>query len=336
VFGNADVQRRFIDIMHNLNMRMPSRCLLAALLLLAAAAPLPAQDPAPADPDGSSEQVEGSDDAYRRRMELEDARRRDPLYAPNTDIPKASQEKIDRLPEKSRDNIREQLVDVIVENDEWEPFDALRDYPYTPTEAAQKEPELLEREQEAWDEQIEKYHQREAEAYAAQRGPVPGPGNPTGQEGGAEGAESGQQGAGSEGAGAAAGAGDSGDAAGRTAGSYEPYSPTRSTAEEEVSTEGVQESALDFLQGRDGRAAPSAPPPVAAGPAAEGTTADSAAGQTAAEQARDTASTSPAADESAAGAEAMEIDLRGIIAIEDLDKLQGTEIPEEETEPERP
>ena len=326
-------------------MRTSFRSLLLALPLLAAAPPTPAQDPPPADADGSSEQVESSDDAYRRRMELEDARRRDTLYAPATDIPKASQEKIDKLPEKSRDNIREQLIDVIMENDEWEPFDALREYPYTPTEAAQKEPELLQREQEAWDEQLEKYHQREAEAYAAQRGPVPGPGNPTGQEGGAEGAEAGQQGTadGAEAGGEDAAASEAAAGAGRAASTYQPYSPNRSQAEETVSTEGVQESALDFLQGRGGRvtpstAPPSAVPPPAASPSREAADPGSAASVSAESQAAEPASESTATDQAAAEdpVDTMDIDTRGIIAIEDLDKLQGTENLEEETEPERP
>ena len=65
------------------------------------------------DEDGSSERVESSDEAYRRRMELEDARRQDPSYTDPVDSYKKEQEKIDKLPEESRDNIRDQLIDVI-------------------------------------------------------------------------------------------------------------------------------------------------------------------------------------------------------------------------------
>ena len=41
---------------------------------------------------------------------------------------------------ESRDNIRDQLVDVIMENGEWEPKDALEEYPYQPTATAQSDP----------------------------------------------------------------------------------------------------------------------------------------------------------------------------------------------------
>ena len=132
-------------------------------------------DEQPGDADGSSEQVESSDDAYRRRMELEDARRQDPSYTDPVDSYKKDLEKIDKLPEESRDNIRDQLIDVIVENGEWEPSDALEDYPYESSEAAKDDPDLKEQEQEAWDEQIDKYHEREAAAFGSHRGPVPGP-----------------------------------------------------------------------------------------------------------------------------------------------------------------
>ncbi|MGD8580396.1 MAG: hypothetical protein PVI46_13760, partial [Lysobacterales bacterium] len=151
----------------------------------------------PADEDSSSQQVEESDEAFRRRMELEDARRRNSGYAIPTDTTKPKQEKLDKLPPESRENIRDQLVDIIVENGEWEPSDALKDYPYQPTAAAKKDRELLEQEQAAWDEQVQKYHEREAAAFGAYRGPVPGPGNPTGE-----------QGSGKEGAGGPGSAGD--------------------------------------------------------------------------------------------------------------------------------
>jgi hypothetical protein len=128
-------------------------------------------------------------------------------------------EKIDKLPEESRDNIRDQLLDIIMKNGEWEPKDALEEYPYEPTAAAKSDPELMEREQEAWDEQIEKYHQREAAAFGTHRGPVPGPGNPAGQEGGQQGdgaQQGGQQGSGQDGS-------DGGDSGEGSKGTYEPY-----------------------------------------------------------------------------------------------------------------
>jgi hypothetical protein len=105
--------------------------LLLALMLGFFGMPLVfAQEEAPVeDDDGSSEQVEQRDDAFRRQMELEDARSKDRTYVDNTYGQPAELEKIDKLPEESRNNIRDQLVDVIMENGEWEPRDALEEYP---------------------------------------------------------------------------------------------------------------------------------------------------------------------------------------------------------------
>ncbi len=280
-----------------------------------------AQDPSSTgDEDGSSEQVEESDEAFRRRMELEDARRQDPSYTDPVDTYKKDLEKIDKLPEESRDNIRDQLIDVIVENGEWEPKDALEEYPYEPTEAAMADPDLAVQEQEAWDEQIEKYHEREAAAFGAYRGPVPGPGNPTGQEGGSQGSEGSQQGQGQGGGQAGSGAGGAqgeGGSAG-SAGTYEPYQPNRNGSEDEVSTAGVSESALDFLRGRQGQP-PSEQAAGAGQPQVDSTLVNPE--QSAGQQ---------------SGQEQIDLETRGIIPIEDLDKLEGAVIPVEPEEPETP
>ena len=183
------------------------------VLLVFGGTALYAQDSAPpGDDDESSKQVEQKDDSYRQQMELEDARDRDRTYIDNTYAQPAEAEKIDKLPKESRENIRDQLVDIIVENGEWEPKDALEEYPYAPTQAAEADSELEKQEQEAWDEQIEKYHEREAAAFGAHRGPMPGPGNPDGPEGGqqGEGSEQGQQGQQGGGQGGEAGEGQSG------------------------------------------------------------------------------------------------------------------------------
>lgn len=273
------------------------------------------------DEDGSSEQVEQSDDSYRRQMELEDARSRDRTYIDNTYSPSANLEKIDKLPQESRDNIRDQLVDIIMENGEWEPKDALEEYPYTATGTAQSDPELKEREQEAWDEQIEKYHEREAAAFGAHRGPVPGPGNPAGQEGGQEG---GQQGDGSQQGGQdGQDGGEGGKNGDGSAGTYQPGQSGSNGSAEEVSTRGVSESALDFLRGGQGRQQP--PPQGGDAQAAELQQAQTESMQQA--QAQTEQQDSP---------QDIQLDLRGIIAIEDLDKLEGTEVPEDPSDSENP
>jgi len=337
-----------------------------------ASSALHAQDSTPAeDEDGSSEQVEQREDSYRQQMELEDARSRDRTYVDNTYTQSAGQEKIDKLPKESRENIRDQLVDIIVENGEWEPKDALEEYPYTPTAAAQGDPELKQQEQEAWEEQIEKYHEREAAAFGTHRGPVPGPGNPTGQEGGQQGEDSqqGQQG-GQQGSGQA-GEGASGS------GSAGTYQPGANGSEEEISTAGVSESALDFLRGGQGR---QQPPPQGAQAQADAqqqaqadaqqqaqadaqqqaqadaqqqaqADAQQQAQADAQQQAQADAQQQAQADaqqqaqeqaeeseqsEDEASPETVEIDTRGIIAIEDLDKLEGANVPTEPEDEEDP
>jgi hypothetical protein len=286
------------------------------------------------DEDGSSERVEQSDDSYRRQMELEDARSRDRTYVDNTYSPSADLEKIDKLPEESRDNIRDQLVDIIMENGEWEPKDALEEYPYTATGTAQSDPELKEQEQEAWDEQIEKYHEREAAAFGTYRGPVPGPGNPAGQEGGQEGGQQGddsQQGGqdGQDG-------GNSGNNGDGSAGTYQPGQSGSNGSEEEVSTAGVSESALDFLRGGQGRQQPPPQGGQAGAQAAEAQQAQAAEDQQAEAQQAQAEATQQAQAEQQDSPQDIQPDLRGIIAIEDLDKLEGTEIPEDPEDSENP
>ena len=303
--------------MHNRLMRI----VWLTFLLLAASGAAFAQDPQPAgDPEGSSQQVEESDEAYRRRMELEDARRRDPTYTDPANSYRRDLEKIDKLPKESRENIRDQLVDIIMENPDWQPGDALKEYPYEPTAAAKADPELAQQEQEAWDEQIEKYHTREAEAFGAYRGPVQGPGNPDGAdgaEGGQQGSEGGQQGGQDGQAGQEGGEGSESD--NRNAGTYQPYQSQSGSREDAVSTKGVSESALDFLRQRQagqpsGRQSSSA----AAEASAQSQEAAQQDAQPQQQQAQQQDSESESQDQTT------EPDMRGIIAIEDLDKLEGT------------
>lgn len=296
----------------------PLHSFLLALTLATGLPPALAQNsPVANEADDSSRSVEESDEAYRRRMELEDARNRNAGYT----VPSAGAssgkglEKIDKLPAASRDNIRDQLVDIIVENGEWEPFDALREYPYEPTATAQAEPQLMQQEEEAWDEQIQKYHEREAAAYGARRGPVAG--EPAGAEGSEGAGEQGEQGAGEQGAGDQGGeqAGQQNGAASGKAGSsgtYQPYEPNRSPAEDEVSTAGARQSALDFLRGQPGQAQVGAEPETEAEPEPE---------------------VDPEADPEVDPEPIL--DTRGIIAIEDLDKLEGAEAPEEPEDPDQ-
>lgn len=319
---------------HNLSMVRLVFQFGVVLLLSSGGGVLFAQDSGQSgDDDDSSTQTEQTDESYRQQMELEDARDRDRTYIDNTYTQKADLEKIDKLPEESRDNIRDQLVDIIMENGEWEPKDALAEYPYTPTAAAEADPQLKQQEQEAWEEQIEKYHEREAAAFGTYRGPVPGPGNPTGQEGGQQGQDSqqGQQGA-QQGSGQGGQSGGEGSSGAGSAGTYQPYQSSASSSEDEISTAGVSESALDFLRGGKGRQQPQAQAQYQA-QAESQPQEEQLAQQQATESAPDESETAEAAQENA---ESTEVDTRGIIAIRDLDKLEGADGSGEEEDQDEP
>jgi hypothetical protein len=322
-----------------------------------------AQDRAsPDDQDSSSEQAEQTEareDAYRKRMELEGSRDQD-TFSNTTYTAQAKQEKIDKLPKESRDNIREQLTDVIIENGQWEPFDALREYPYEPTEAAREDPGLRDQEEEAWAEQMEKYHQREANAFGASRPSMPGsdaqqaggsPG-PSGQQGneqseqGESGGESGGEGEG-EGEGEQQGEeqGGEGESQGEeegqqgsqgssssSASSYDPYQPQQSDDSDEISTAGVSESALDFLRARQGQGSGSAGQAASSEEAMEQQEAFSQARDGAENGTENEATTAQQSSQDSQQQSESVFIIPGTIAIEDLDKLEGLAEPEEDSE----
>ena len=276
----------------------------------------------PDDQGSTSERTEASEDAHRRRMELEGARDRD-TFSNTTYTSQAGQEKIDKLPKESRDNIRDQLTDIIIENGQWEPFDALREYPYEPSEAAQEDPGLRDLELEAWAEQVEKYHQREARAYETNRPSVPGsdspqaarPGGEPGQEQGGQGqsqseseGEGEQQGESRGGEGESQGEGEQQSSRGgspSSASSYEPYQSRQNDDVDEISTAGVSESALDFLRAKQGQ--------------------DSG-------NAKNGATTSQQSSQDTQQLSESEFIIPGTIAIEDLDKLEGMAEPEDDSD----
>jgi hypothetical protein len=225
--------------------------LLTVILGLGVFGTVPAQDNEPAreDSDASSQRTDESEEAYRRRMELEGARDRD-TYSDQSYASQTEQDNLDKLPEKSQKNIRDQITDIIIENDQWEPGDVLEEYPYKPTEAAMKDPVLLEQEEEAWAEQVEKYHEREAAAFGATRPPMPGTGQ---QQAGTGSSGEGQQqgdGSGDSGQGGSQEGSQEGENGAGSAGGYAPNGGD----DDEMSTAGVSESALDFLRGKQAQA----------------------------------------------------------------------------------
>ncbi len=153
-------------------MSMTRRIVFTTLLVFAASelfTPVFAQDaedPAYEDTQKTGQEVEISEDNYRRFMELKDDRiKRSTLPLAAYEAPTGPQ-KIEALPQASQKHLRNQLREIILESDQWVPSDARIKHPYVPSEAALNNRPLQNQEAAAWDELLEKYNQREAENYA--------------------------------------------------------------------------------------------------------------------------------------------------------------------------
>jgi hypothetical protein len=212
---------------------------------------LPAEEEEAPD---TSQEVEVSEDNYRRFMELKDARIERDAFPVNAYTPQAQLLKMGELPEESQKHLRNQLRQIIIENDGWSPEDANSLYPYTPSAAADSDQELRRQEQAAWGELVENYHQREAMIYAnADRSQAATAAGMPGamQEPGAEDGTSGGTGGESDQPGEEDGEEQNGDEAQDAAkmasgpsGGGAPGSP----GSEPAGAEGVTQSALQYLQ----------------------------------------------------------------------------------------
>ena len=114
----------------------------------------------------NSQHVDESEENYRARMELRDQRYRDTPRMNTTYAPSTASEIIDGLPLASQEHIKAQLRDMIIESRQWEPGEDLTDFPYEPSAEAQGNAALRNKEREAWVEQLQKFQEREAAAYA--------------------------------------------------------------------------------------------------------------------------------------------------------------------------
>jgi len=141
------------------------------LVLLAVACALPAaafaqEAPKPADQKGSdSQETAISEDNYRRYMELRDERIQRDAFPVDAYEPQG-QEKLQSLPESSQRWLRDQLREIIVAGDAWQPGDENKEHPYVPSPAARTDSSLRSQEQAAWAELLQNYNAREAAIYA--------------------------------------------------------------------------------------------------------------------------------------------------------------------------
>ena len=196
----------------------------------------------------ASEQVDESEENYRRRMELREQRFNEKPRVDTTYAPQISEGKLDALPPESREHVKQQMRDMIIESRQWKPGDDFSAYPYEPSEAAKTDSALLQLEREAWAEQLQRYQEREAAAYANATGSEAGQGEQGSQAG--EGRQAAQ---GQSGNTASDSAGRPGDSAQQQQSASAAQSQAWTQQERpvpELSAAGVSESALSFVQGQ--------------------------------------------------------------------------------------
>ena len=195
-----------------------------------------------------SQEVEITEDNYRQFMELKDAMRQRDVIPENVFKPGSGLQKLDKLPEESQKHLRNQLREIIVQGDEWQPGDEETEYPYTPSPAASTNPALEKQELEAWGELVDSYHERESQIYENSSGMQTARGSEQGssnsqQDGAGSSDRQGQNGEGSEGQ----QAGQEGNPnQSETEGTY---SVNGSGNPDAMSTAGVSQNAMEFLQG---------------------------------------------------------------------------------------
>jgi hypothetical protein len=202
---------------------------------------IPAQDE---NASGSTE-VEFNEDNYRRHMELRDTREQRTVFPETEYQTQTGRQKIADLPEESQKHLRDELREVILSSDRWQPGNELLDFPYHPSVAAKTNQPLQEQESQAWDELVESYHQREADIFQnAARARGAESAETANGEGIASDTESGR------------GEEQDSDRNGSAAGGNQPgqetlegsYSPESADAQA-VSTLGVSQNAMEYLLG---------------------------------------------------------------------------------------
>ncbi|GMR15534.1 MAG: hypothetical protein BMS9Abin30_1166 [Gammaproteobacteria bacterium] len=237
--------------------------LFLAPLVVAQAETAPAEEKA----NPGSQEVEYSEDNYRRFMELRNENLQKSSMLTNAYQP--GTQKLDELPEASQKHLRNQLREIILEEGEWAPGDENKEYPYVPSEAAQSNPGLAQQEAEAWGELVGKYQQREAQIYANSSRLK----SASGAEGGAPGASRAQANAGESAGSNSSNPGEAGDGDGDAQKQPGQQQQSASNARERayssssasssspndpdaVNTSGVSQSALEYLMTKNRTAEP--------------------------------------------------------------------------------
>ncbi len=201
----------------------------------------------------ASQEVDITEDNYRQFMELKDARGQRNMLPENAFKPGSGLQKLDKLPEESQKHLRNQLREIIVQGDQWQPGDEDKDYPYVPSEAALANQPLQKQEAEAWGELVDSYHKREGQihensarsqaAMASEDGSAGKPGGGSGNEKGSS-SQSASQGTGQAKDGEVAQ--ESAQRRSESENTAGGYSPNGSS---EQGSAGVSQNAMEFLKG---------------------------------------------------------------------------------------
>ncbi len=191
------------------------------------------------------QEVEINEDNYRQFMELKDARQQRNMLPENSYQSQADAQKIDKLPEESQKHLRNELREIIIQGDQWQPGDENTDYPYVPSKTAGTNRALQKQEADAWGELVDNYHRREAEIYGnASRSKTAS--STAGTSGEGEGSAGGNMGEGPQ------ASQQNNSKQSSTAGSYSPDSSNDPNA---TSTQGVSQNAMEFLKGQENQLA---------------------------------------------------------------------------------
>jgi hypothetical protein len=203
----------------------------------------------------SGQEVEINEDNYRQFMELKDARQRRGILPEDAFKPRSGLQKLDKLPEESQKHLRNQLRGIIVRDDQWQPGDESKSYPYVPSEAARTNPSLQKQEAEAWGELVDSYHKREAQIYAnSARSQAAKATDGTSGGGSNTGSGSPGDGTGQPGSGKQAGEQGSQQSRKKSRSTADGYSPGEATKTNANSTAGTSQNAMEFLKGTGGQA----------------------------------------------------------------------------------
>jgi hypothetical protein len=203
----------------------------------------------------AGQEVEINEDNYRQFMELKDARQRRGVLPEDAFKPRAGLQKLDKLPEESQKHLRNQLREIIVRGDQWQPGDESKSYPYVPSEAARTNRSLQKQEAEAWGELVDSYHKREAQIYAnSARSQAAMASDSTSGDGSNSGKGSPGDGTGQPGSGEQAGEQGGQQSRGEPRSASEGYSPGDASNSNAKSTAGASQNAMEFLKGTGGQA----------------------------------------------------------------------------------